>query len=72
MLYSLALDKLLKDEQKPLTPDLIHEIASNGTKIIETIINNKTYKSKFRKIISLKLPETSFFNSSPQVLPEQR
>ncbi|XP_055706306.1 receptor-type guanylate cyclase Gyc76C-like isoform X2 [Phlebotomus papatasi] len=45
MLYSLALDKLLKDEQKPLTPDLIHEIASNGTKIIETIINNKTYKS---------------------------
>uniref|UniRef100_A0A1B0CUZ5 Guanylate cyclase n=1 Tax=Lutzomyia longipalpis TaxID=7200 RepID=A0A1B0CUZ5_LUTLO len=45
MLYSLALDKLLKEEPRPLTPELIQEIASNGTKIIETIINNKTYKS---------------------------
>lgn len=31
---------------RPLTSDTIFDIASNGTRIIETIINNKTYKSK--------------------------
>lgn len=47
-LYAWALDKLLKAEQaiRPLTSDVIQEVASNGTRIIETIIQNRTYKSK--------------------------
>lgn len=46
-LYAWALDKLLKAEQqhRPLTDEVIHEVASNGTRIIETIIQNRTYKS---------------------------
>ncbi|XP_055620128.1 receptor-type guanylate cyclase Gyc76C-like isoform X2 [Toxorhynchites rutilus septentrionalis] len=46
-LYAWALDKLLKAEQtiRPLTSDVIQEVASNGTRIIETIIQNRTYKS---------------------------
>ncbi|KXJ81697.1 hypothetical protein RP20_CCG017728 [Aedes albopictus] len=46
-LYAWALDKLLKAEQahRPLTSDVIYEVASNGTRIIETIIQNRTYKS---------------------------
>uniref|UniRef100_A0A182YQ82 Guanylate cyclase n=1 Tax=Anopheles stephensi TaxID=30069 RepID=A0A182YQ82_ANOST len=46
-LYAWALDKLLKEEQlhRPLTSDVIREVASNGTKIIATIINNRTYHS---------------------------
>lgn len=48
-LYAWALDKLLKQEPGPLTDDTIYDIASNGTRIIETIIKNKTYKSEFSK-----------------------
>ncbi|KFB47431.1 AGAP012163-PA-like protein [Anopheles sinensis] len=46
-LYAWALDKLLKEEQqhRPLTSDVIRDVASNGTKIIQTIINNRTYHS---------------------------
>ncbi|XP_055316758.1 receptor-type guanylate cyclase Gyc76C-like [Sitodiplosis mosellana] len=46
-LYAWALDKLLKQEQeeRPLTDKLIQEVAENGTRIIETIIKNRTYKS---------------------------
>lgn len=48
MLYALALDKLLRAEMalRPLTEDVIREVASNGTRIVETIILNKTYQSK--------------------------
>lgn len=47
-LYAWALDRLLRKEaeDKPLTEDLIRDVASNGTGIIETIIKNKAYKSK--------------------------
>lgn len=44
-LYSWALDKLLRQESRPLTEEVIREVASNGTSIIETIIKNRTYKS---------------------------
>lgn len=44
-LYAWALDKLLREEERPLTDDVIYDVASNGTKIIETIIRNRTYKS---------------------------
>ncbi|KAL5292996.1 hypothetical protein ACFFRR_011640 [Megaselia abdita] len=44
-LYAWALDQLLRKEKEPLTDELIYEIASNGTRIIETIIQNRTYKS---------------------------
>ena len=44
-LYAWALDKLLRLEERPLTDDVIREIASNGTSIIETIIKNRTYES---------------------------
>lgn len=49
-LYAWALDKLLKAEQqhRPLTDEVIHEVASNGTRIIETIIQNRTYKSEYK------------------------
>ncbi|EFA10586.2 receptor-type guanylate cyclase Gyc76C isoform X1 [Tribolium castaneum] len=43
-LYANALHKLLSEEPA-LTDELIEEIASNGTKIVETIIQMKTYKS---------------------------
>lgn len=45
-LYAWALDKLLQEEQRQLTDTVIHEVASNGTRIIETIIKNRTYDSK--------------------------
>lgn len=47
-LYAWALDKLLRDESKKnvLTDEIIFEVASNGTRLIETIINNRTYSSK--------------------------
>ncbi|XP_055590315.1 receptor-type guanylate cyclase Gyc76C-like [Uranotaenia lowii] len=44
-LYAWALDKLLKAENRTLTSEVIHEVASNGTRIIETIIRNNTYRS---------------------------
>lgn len=50
MLYALALDKLLRIEQRTqeLTEEIIRSVAANGTRIIETIIMNKTYQSKCR------------------------
>lgn len=45
-LYAWALDKLLQEEQRQLTDTVIHEVASNGTRIIETIIKNRTYDSR--------------------------
>lgn len=45
-LYAWALDKLLQEDQRQLTDTVIHEVASNGTRIIETIIKNRTYDSK--------------------------
>ena len=45
-LYARALHHLLS--QEPFIDDaVIDRVASNGTKIIETIISNKTYESKF-------------------------
>lgn len=53
MLYALALDKLLRAEmdlrKTPLTEDVIRDVASNGTRIVETIILNKTYQSEWRR-----------------------
>lgn len=46
MLYAMALDKLLRSEERPLTEEVIREVASNGTRIVEAIILNKTYQSK--------------------------
>ncbi|BES97780.1 Guanylate cyclase [Nesidiocoris tenuis] len=43
-LYARALDTLLK-QQPFLNETIIEQVASNGTKIIETIINSKTYQS---------------------------
>ncbi|XP_063921313.1 receptor-type guanylate cyclase Gyc76C-like isoform X1 [Zophobas morio] len=43
MLYAKALDELLKNQTK-LTDDIIDQIASNGTQIVETLIN-RTYTS---------------------------
>lgn len=37
-----------------MTDDKIYEVASNGTRIIETIIQNRTYKSEYiRHLIRL-------------------
>ncbi|XP_067647261.1 receptor-type guanylate cyclase Gyc76C-like isoform X2 [Eurosta solidaginis] len=44
-LYAWALDKLLRLEERLLTDDVIYDVASNGSRIIETIIKNRTYKS---------------------------
>lgn len=52
-LYAWALDQLLRREKDPLTDDKIYEVASNGTRIIETIIQNRTYKSKYFGLIML-------------------
>lgn len=46
-LYAWALDELLRKETRPLTDEVIFDVASNGTKIIETIIKNRTYKSEY-------------------------
>lgn len=46
ILYAKALHQLLMKEQRPLTDDVIREVASNGTAIIQTIIQNRTYKSE--------------------------
>lgn len=46
-LYAKALHNLLHQNQtQPITPELIDEVASNGTKIIEAIIAMKNYSSK--------------------------
>lgn len=48
ILYAHALENLLKNEalERPITPEIIREIASNGTSIISAIIGNKNYESK--------------------------
>lgn len=46
MLYAKALHQLLMKEERQLTDDVIREVASNGTAIIQTIIQNRTYKSE--------------------------
>lgn len=46
-LYAHALDKLLKSENRTLSDEVIFDVASNGTRIVETIIHNGSYKSKF-------------------------
>lgn len=45
-LYARALDYLIKQRGKNVTEDVIDDIASNGTNIIQTIIKNRTYESK--------------------------
>lgn len=47
-LYAWALDELLRNasQTQTLTDEEVYNIARDGTKIIETIIKNGTYKSK--------------------------
>lgn len=45
-LYAWALDKMLRMEERLLTDEVILEVASNGTRVIDTIIKNRTYMSK--------------------------
>lgn len=52
-LYAWALDKLLQQEQRPLTDKVVYDVASNGTRIIETIIKNRTYDSKYSQDFSI-------------------
>lgn len=42
-LYARALDQLIRDEPN----QSIEDLAKNGTRIIETIIKNHTYQSKY-------------------------
>lgn len=51
MLYAMALDQLLRNEQKiqKLTEEVIRNVASNGTRIVETIIQNRTYQSEWKE-----------------------
>ncbi|KAH8323965.1 hypothetical protein KR074_002395 [Drosophila pseudoananassae] len=44
-LYAWAVDKLLRQETRVLTDEVIFEVASNGTRVIDTIIKNRTYMS---------------------------
>lgn len=44
-LYAWALDKLLREQTVPLTPDVIRNVSLDGGRLIETIIQNRTYKS---------------------------
>lgn len=46
-LYARALDTLLKEVGDNLTEDQVFAIASNGTKIIQTIIKSRNYQSKY-------------------------
>ena len=56
-LYANALHKLLKKEEhaRPLTEEVIREIASNGTAIINAIIQEKKYPSKLITFFSIYL-----------------
>lgn len=45
-LYARALHKLLS-EQHVISDDVIDDVASNGTKIVETIIGLGAYTSKY-------------------------
>ncbi|XP_060656208.1 receptor-type guanylate cyclase Gyc76C-like isoform X1 [Drosophila nasuta] len=44
-LYAWALDKMLRMEERVLTDEVISDVASNGTRVIDTIIKNRTYMS---------------------------
>ncbi|XP_020815689.1 receptor-type guanylate cyclase Gyc76C [Drosophila serrata] len=44
-LYAWAVDKMLRQETRVLTDEVIFEVASNGTRVIDTIIKNRTYMS---------------------------
>ncbi|KAH8373431.1 hypothetical protein KR009_006854 [Drosophila setifemur] len=44
-LYAWAVDQLLRQETRVLTDEVIFEVASNGTRVIDTIIKNRTYMS---------------------------
>lgn len=46
-LYARALDTLLREAGENLTWEEVHAIASNGTKIIQTIIKSRNYQSKY-------------------------
>lgn len=57
MLYARTLDLLLRDRAngRELTGEMIDEVAYNGTLIIETLVKNITYQSKYKLKIHLKL-----------------
>lgn len=57
MLYARTLDLLLRDKAngRELTGEMIDEVAYNGTLIIETLVKNITYQSKYKLKIHLKL-----------------
>ncbi|KAI9581516.1 receptor-type guanylate cyclase Gyc76C-like isoform X1 [Glossina fuscipes] len=44
-LYAWALDKLLREKKSKLNDNEVHDVASDGIEIVETIISNRTYKS---------------------------
>ncbi|BFF97986.1 receptor-type guanylate cyclase Gyc76C-like [Drosophila madeirensis] len=44
-LYAWAVDKMLRQETRVLTDEVIFDVASNGTRVIDTIIKNRTYMS---------------------------
>jgi len=50
MLYARTLDFLIRNKAngRELTAEMIDEIAYNGTLIIQTLVNNITYQSKYK------------------------
>lgn len=38
---------MLRMEERVLTDEVISEVASNGTRVIDTIIKNRTYMSEY-------------------------
>jgi len=50
MLYARTLDFLIRNRAngQELTAEMIDEVAYNGTLIIETLVNNITYQSKYK------------------------
>lgn len=59
-LYGYALHQLLMKEQRPLTDEVIREVASNGTAIIDAIIQNRTYRSELERTVDYLEILTSF------------
>lgn len=53
MLYARALDLLLRTKAngQELTGEMIDEVAYNGTLIIQTLVKNITYQSKYKNKI---------------------
>jgi guanylate cyclase, other len=52
-LYANALDELLRNETRELTDEIILNHASNGSAIIDTMKEFKSYKSKFFPLFSV-------------------